>query len=246
MAFETPFYECVPKNGKRCTVDVTKSVPNQKGPPKVIRQLIDLLEDEKIRSVCDVGAGRMRNVQSFLTAGYTVYVVEYDRLFPKNSANVKRFASLEKQYGKKLQKLIFPGEFRAFPSSFDLILLIFVLHIIPDPQKRKLLISYCFEKLRPGGLLFCASAYGDTHTKRLYRDDLVFGDGHLFNARTAKQRIDQTGADDKNTYQTFYAEIKARDLKAMFLSKGFEFVKPLDYFKNVAHIYRRPSPKKAR
>src|SRR5438105_83587 len=102
MRFDTPYYKCEIED-KTYTVDVTLSAPPQTKPSPIIEDLINHLQEtrvngRKIKTICDFGAGKLRNIKSLLRKGFTVYAVEYEEQFQPDSASSQMLAILKKEH----------------------------------------------------------------------------------------------------------------------------------------------------
>lgn len=182
--------------------------------------------DKNFKNICDFGTGKLRNAEPFLKSGFTVYAVEYEEQFQYN-ASAKMLKFLQKKYPKRFKKLIFPSAFEASKVEFDAVLLIFVIHTIPSPEDRNLIIKICSEKLRKGGLLIWVTPYGDTNMRRLCKDQYAYKDGWILHAGTGTSR------------KTFYTEFRVPQIEDMMERHGLTFIERLDFFKNPARVYER-------
>lgn len=218
--WEQPFYR-MRKGRKTVRVEVTLSAPRFLDHVSVLPDALAFLKDEKIDSVLDFGAGKLRNAMYLLKQGYKVHAVEYERQFTQYPVSKTQLATA-KAYAN-FKQLIFPDQFIACKERFDLALLSNVVTIIPSARHRHLILKYCREKVRRSGFLLWISQRGDTH----YKDRLVnkIGDGFLIGAHRERA--------------TFYREFTAGEVDHLMQKAGFTLVKPLPFFKNQARVYQR-------
>lgn len=229
--FLFPYYTCQ-IGDRQFLVDVTLSSPPQAQAPKVTHRFLGAFNGHfgggAGRMICDMGAGKLRNLEPFLQAGYTAFICDYEDQY-EYAASENRLEELQDTYGKeRLQTWIFPGDFRNRDIQFDGILLFNVLNIIPFPGDRKLVLDFCVGKLKPGGLLAWLTPYGDTnmnaHCKQV---NLPFGDGWILRPEGSRQ--------------TFYTEFRIDKIREMVEGYGLEELPGrIESGKNKAKIFRKP------
>src|SRR5205085_8459977 len=93
--------------------------------------------------------------------GHHVTAVDYRDLFDKPSPEVKKNLEKARTYGNRFGQLVYPSDFVAFNGQFDLVLLINVLNIMPEPLERLFVIEYCGKKLQENGHLLWFCQHGD-------------------------------------------------------------------------------------
>jgi SAM-dependent methyltransferase len=221
--WKTPFYHL--RYGKKnIVVDVTLSAPRYLKPVSILPDVLAYLRTEKkigIKSVLDFGAGKLRNARYLVKHGYEVYAVEFEAQFKQYDLSAKQLSEANKN--ANFRELIFPGEFKKCGKKFDLVLLSNVIHIIPAPKHRVMVLRLCADKLRDGGYLLWISQYGDTH----YKDRLVhkIGDGFLLHVGGERS--------------TFYREFSSAEIDGMVTRRGFRFVKSFPFWKNQARLFQK-------
>jgi tellurite methyltransferase len=102
--------------------------------------------------ILDAGCGEGRNIRYLISQGYDVTAVDQEPQF---------IAGLppEKFRREPIESMSFPD------ASFDFIIANAVLHFAHDEAHFEAMLSRIFDKLRPGGILFCrlASSIGIEH-----------------------------------------------------------------------------------
>lgn len=110
MAFDNPYYKCR-IGANTYTVDVTLSAPPQMdNSSPVVKDLILYLNGASVKGrgvqrICDFGAGKLRNTEALIDAGFTVCAVEHPEQFARRESFTLTGASLERlEKAKKLGK----------------------------------------------------------------------------------------------------------------------------------------------
>jgi SAM-dependent methyltransferase len=117
--------------------------------------LIDQLLRGRIQpgmKILDAGCGEGRNIRYLISQGYDVSAVDQD---PQRIPGLPP----EKFRCEPIESMSFPD------ASFDFIIASAVLHFAHDEAHFEAMLSRIFDKLRPGGILFCrlASSIGIEH-----------------------------------------------------------------------------------
>jgi len=229
--FLLPYYIC--RVGDRdFMVDVTLSTPPQSKASKVAERFLGALNGHfgsgTRRKICDMGTGKLRNLEPFLNAGYTAFVCDYEEQYDY-AASEDRLEELRSTYGKsRLHSWIFPDGFRDGElEQLDAVLLLNVLHIIPYPGDRQRVLAFCVDKLEPGGLLAWQTPYGDTNMmKHCKRIGIPFGDGWILRPDEARQ--------------TFYTEFRISKIREMLADYPLEELSvKIEAGKNKAKVFRK-------
>lgn len=222
--WEEPLYK-LRRGGRTVIVDVTLSAPRQEEHVTVLPDVIAYLKEqgEAVQSILDFGAGKLRNSVYLARKGFEVCAVEYEAPFKNEDGRHKQRLERAKRY-PNFKELIFPHQFLASKRQFDLAILCNVITIVPVHKHRILILKYCYERLRPSGLLLYVSQYGDTH----YKERLVhrIADGYLL--------------DPGQSRSTFCRMFKSVEVDELMKRRGFELVRPFSFHKNHARLYRRP------
>jgi hypothetical protein len=146
----------VKQRARSFTIDVTYSAPRTQQPIDGIREVADLLESDGIASVCDFGAGTLRNTLWLLQHTLlSVVAVE----FPSLVQGRPELHAAQK-FGARFSHLT-PHEFVTEGPIVDATLLINVINRIPAHRARQAIMDTCVGKLRPDGSLVWIS---DTRT----------------------------------------------------------------------------------
>jgi hypothetical protein len=210
--WESPIYKFKIQDGEKkrdIFIDVTGSAPNFSEPGKQLEGTLDVLlkdmEPAKTK-ILDFGGAKLRNTLFLLKKGYTVYSCEFEDLF-KRSKQANDFLEECKKY-KNFQKLVFPSDFLNFKSTFDVVLLINVLNIMPVPIERYAVLTLCRQKIKNDGKLLWYtqhSMYSKTDSVADLNDGIVTGKGRKFNM--------------------FYRDFSREEIHSMVTANGFTFSK---------------------
>lgn len=206
--------------------DVTLSAPSFDEPGKlmvsVFNQVLEDIKKQKL-TVLDFGAGKLRNSLYFLEKGHNVYAVEFEEL--RESEQAKRLFENLEQYENRFKLYIFPHEFIADQTKFDLVTIINVLTIMPIPAERWLVLLYLHKRLSENGYLLWYSQFGDKDQRKRCTEENSFGDGYYI----GKNR----------KFKTFYREYRVEEIDAMLLSCGFDFFKSYQVNGSQARLYKK-------
>lgn len=197
--FDSPIYKVKGKvNGKQqeIFIDVTGSAPNFKVPGKQLESTFKtLLKGRKKENtkILDIGAAKLRNTVYLLKKKYAVHACEFEDLFQR-MGQARDFLEKAETY-KNFKKLIFPNEFLKNEQKFDVILLINVINIMPNPIERFVLLKRCRELLKENGILLWYTQHGAYDPKQAFgrlNDGLITGKGrkyHMFYRDFSKSEI---------------------------------------------------------
>jgi hypothetical protein len=212
---------------EQIVVDVTRSAPSFSTPGTTLETAIDEVISEtgvtRNGAILDFGAGKLRNALYLLRKGYRVWAVEFEDLFKSDHARTQWDQA--KKYRERFSTLIYPHQFERSGQTFDLILLINVLNIMPVPAERLLVLQYCQRKLRSGGYIFWYTQRGDADYRTRLIPSRRLGDGHYIGA--------------SRYVKTFYREFTVAEIDALFSHTGFEFVRAIPATaRNQARLFR--------
>jgi SAM-dependent methyltransferase len=212
---------------KEIFIDVTDSPPSFEAPMtalgNVLNETTKLLSKNK-SLILDFGAGKLRNTLYLLEKGFRVCAVEFEQMYNKTE-RAKSMYDKAKSRRNKFYKLMFPDQFLAYESQFDLVLLINVCSIMPVPAERMLVIQYCREKLKEGGYILWYTQHRDNDYVKRCVPEVRVGDGYYLN--------------DNNRYQTFYRDFEAYEIDGMFLANGFRRQEKFTVPHVHARLYRK-------
>jgi len=210
--FESPIYKVKGKvRGKQqeILIDVTGSAPNFKEPGKQLestfKKLLNGRKKENTK-ILDLGAAKLRNTVYLLKKKYTVYACEYEDLFQR-MGQARDFLETAKRYNN-FKQLTFPRDFLKNEQKFDVILLINVINIMPNPIERFVLLKRCREVLKESGILLWYTQHGTYDPKQAFgrlNDGLITGKGRK--------------------YHMFYRDFPRSEIFNMLKSVGFSYDK---------------------
>jgi hypothetical protein len=210
--WEGPIYKFkIDVEGKKeyILIDVTGSAPNFKEPGKQLEGTFKSLLAGLIPSetkILDFGGAKLRNTLYLLKKGYTVYACEFEDLF-KRSKQANDFYEECKKF-PNFKKLVFPKDFIEFNDTFDVVLLVNVINIMPVSIERYHVLALCRKKLKDGGQLLWYTQHGMYSEKdavaKLY-DGLVTGKGR--------------------EYHMFYRDFTRKEIHDMLNASGFSYDK---------------------
>lgn len=219
----------VPANDLEILVDVTwsaKPTRPQMAPAleRALRATLGHLGNRKLK-ILDFGAGKLRHTIPLLEIGHMVDACDYRSLYEKPSPEVKKNLEEARKYKKQFSQLIYPADFAKLTGQYDLILVINVINVMPEPLERYFVLHKCNQYLSNGGHLLWFCQYGDA-------DQLN---------STKELRITDGGCTTKRGRKTFYKDYNSREVILRMMDvMGFEHV-PLDVEagKNHALLFRR-------
>jgi hypothetical protein len=197
---------------KEFFVDVTRSVPAKlEDPGKALmaifkEKITKDLNSKKIK-ILDLGAGKLRNTIWFLQKDFKTWAVEFQELSKRLPDAKKKWGEAEKKYNDYLH-IISPNEFIYLEEEFDIILLINVINVMPNPLERFALLSLCRKKIKDNGLLLWHNWRAKAIHPNRYRGANEFIDGHLM------------GNGPKHT---FYVEYPKDETHEILYSVGFSY-----------------------
>jgi len=230
--WDSPLYLYQKKEGltasREIIVDVSWSANPTRPEPApaletTLRQTFDHMRGNGPFNILDFGAGKLRHTVILLEAGHNVAAVEYPEIFLHPTQTVKSFIERANRYGGRYGKITFPDEFISLENTYDLIILINVTDIIPDPLERLFVLDQCNKKLNKGKYLLWFTQHGDKDQRNVVSDFITDG-----------------GCTAKQARKTFYTEFNKDDVDLMLALMGFER-EPLrfDSGNNQAWLYKK-------
>lgn len=178
--------------------------------------------------ILDFGAGKLRHTVPLLEKGHTVDAVDYRSLYIKPSPEIRKNLSRAHQFGDRFKQVIYPAEFAKRQTDYDLILLINVLNIMPDPLERYFVLHKCNENLSNGGYLLWFCQFGDIFQLEA----------------TSELRITDGGCTSKKGRKTFYKDYNDRKLIIQMMGvMGFDQT-PVKFKEDKYHaiLFKRVRP----
>lgn len=197
-------------------VQVENSAPSQGKPAKSVEWASQILKTEKVKSVVDLGCGRLRNLP--VLQKYFKKIALVDTKF-----QCDRIAGLAAQY--PTSQLMAIDNFTVDEKTYDAIFLISVLHVIDKLSVRKELLSIAKHKLREFGFLVVDVPTGIQYYRVHCTPDNKHGDGWVMGSGNVK---------------TFYRSYSARELDKLVVSTtSFELYKKIWYDKHIIRIWQK-------
>jgi len=206
--------------------DVTLSAPSFNEPSDAMKEVLTKVTREYLEPgarILDFGAGKLRNALFLLRRGFTVFGVEFSKVF--HTPKGKEAYKTARDKHRRFWTLVYPNEFLSNRTRFDLAIFINALNIMPVPSERLFAIHQSYKKLNAGGYLLWYSQYGDSAYKKRCTDGVRFGDGYYI----GKHRL----------FKTFYREFSDAEMDAIMLANGFEFVRSFSVPHNHVKLYRK-------
>lgn len=190
------------------------SAPSQTIPSKSSFWIINLINQKQIKTMLDFGCGRLRNENAFSKTKCIISVLD-------TKEQIKR---LEKNNLMNYTTYIFEED--SLPkNSFDLVVLISVLHIIPDKSTRNKVLKMAYNSLKDGGYLFVDVPTGERYYRQKCSENNRYKDGFLL----------QHG----KSY-TFYKNYHAKELdEFVFRSIPIKKISGPYFEKHICRLYKK-------
>ena len=212
-------------------IDVTWSaIPTRPQPAPALldtlRDTISLINNGKPIKILDFGAGKLRHTVKLLEKDHTVTAVEYNSLFHNPTKQVEDFLKTARSYGKKFGKVTYPVDLIKLNKKHDLVLLVNIINIIPDPLERLFVLTQSNEKLSNNKYLLWFTQYGD-----------------LDQRNTASDYITDGGCAQSRSRSTFYTECNRETIDILMGLCGFSRIEnSFNSGKNQAWLYKKNEP----
>jgi 2-polyprenyl-3-methyl-5-hydroxy-6-metoxy-1,4-benzoquinol methylase len=192
--WDDPYFRYrIPK--REIIVDVTASIPNFENEVDALGDVVAEFQRRKYNKICDFGAGKLRNTLFLLKKKFRVWAVEFEEAFDTPAAQKMRKKA--RDHGGFFE-LKYPREFLHFSETFDAVLLINVINIVPEKSHRVKILDECADRLKSGGLMFWMTQHGEPHYKAGVAKRLSLNDGWCY-------KLDKR-------YQSFYREYKIDEI----------------------------------
>jgi len=155
--------------------------------------------------IMDFGAGKLRHTVILLEAGHKVTAVEYPEIFLHPTETIKSFINRAQKNKTRFDRITYPDELITSKKIYDLIMLVNVTDIIPDPLERLFVLDQCNKKLKDGKFLLWFTQHGDIDQRNVVSDFITDG-----------------GCTIKQARKTFYTEFNKDSVDLMLSLLGFE------------------------
>lgn|GEM_PF-1626440 len=151
---------------------VENSAPSQKRSSQSVRWAAPLLRNLGVKTVVDIGCGRLRNLKILMKNFDRVLLVDT----PRQCVRVRPLVP------KTDRCFLFEvSKFERSRELWDAAFLVAVLHIIPKRADRKKLLEIAFKKLVPGGYLLLDVPQSETYYAKRCSEENRYRDGWLMN-----------------------------------------------------------------
>lgn len=181
------------------------SVPNQSTPPQCISPFLNLCRKERVHTIVDVGAGKLRSTFPLLRQGLDVWIVDTKFQLLRCS---KLIAQARTKY-KNLRGVLSLEAFSRANLRLDGATMISVLHTIPKLETRSELLRAVKRNVKPGGLVLIDVPFGEPYyTRRMNPRRHIF-DGYVMGA---------------GRIRTFYKLFKEKELHTLVERIGFKLI----------------------
>ncbi len=197
-------------------IQVENSAPSQGKPAKSVYWAISVLGNAKIKSVVDLGCGRLRNLPPLQDHYKNITLVDTKLQCARIVKNVPDVPYI------RLKTI---EEFTAEENTYDAIFLISVLHVIDKLSVRKELLTLASRKLNSFGFLVVDVPNGIQYYRvhctpqNKYKDGWVMGSGNV-----------------KTFYKNFYAVELDRLINS---SSSFRLYKKVWFDKHIVRIWQK-------
>jgi hypothetical protein len=197
-------------------IQVENSAPSQGKPARSVHWAASILKTENVKSVVDLGCGRLRNLKPLQDHFKDITLVD-------TRLQCARIASVGANLSSA--RLMTIDEFIKEDCTYDAIFLISVLHVLDQLALRRELLALAKTKLRKLGFLVVDVPSGIQYYRvhctpeNKYRDGWVMGAGNI---------------------KTFYRSYHAKELdKLVISSTAFELYKKTWFDKHLVRIWRK-------
>lgn len=197
-------------------IQVENSAPSQGKPAKSVYWAASILKTENVKSVVDLGCGRLRNLKPLQDHFKDVTLVD-------TKLQCARIAGVDANLSRA--RLMPIDEFIKEDCTYDAIFLISVLHVLDQRALRRELLTLAKAKLRKFGFLVVDVPSGIQYYRvhctpeNKYRDGWVMGAGSI---------------------KTFYRSYHAKELdKLVISSTAFELYKKTWFDKHLVRIWKK-------
>jgi SAM-dependent methyltransferase len=196
------------------------SVPSQKIPASSLIPFIEICLTNNLKTIIDVGSGRMRNLLVLLEKFEKIWAVDTALQFCRTRTNVEKVQRKYRSFGGFIIEEIF----HVSNLNASAAICICVLHIIPKTECRYKLLRAINRNLQHGGLLLIDVPYGEPHYKSRLTKNSAYRDGFILG---------------KTKTRTFYKEFKLLELRKLLKRADFSFVENLNVRRHHALVFKK-------
>lgn len=217
---------------RKILVDVTWSSKPTK--PEIAESLQSALREafrvigKKKCEILDFGAGKLRHTVFLLEKGHSVMAVDYESIFVRPSPQVQGYLDRASNYSS-FKKIVYPSQFLEHKKKYDLILLVNVLGIMPEPLERLFVLENFNRILKKNGYIFLFNQHGDATQ-----------------IKAASDKITDGGCTVNNGRKTFYKDYNTQEeLFQIFYSAGLEVYEEANFKPSNNHtflFYKKRNP----
>lgn len=200
-------------------IQVENSAPSQARPARSVEWASQILEKMNVNSIVDMGCGRLRNIPVLQHSFDHITMVD-------TPLQLKRIEKIAPNYVRPNKDTLLSLEnFNLIPVEYDAFFLISVLHIIPDPKVRELILNIIKDKLRQSGFLVVDVPTSINYYRVHSTPENQYNDGYLMG---------------KTKFKTFHKTFTAIELD-LFISSvtGFSLIKKTWIEKHLVRIYQK-------
>lgn len=216
-----------PNGFEELVIDVTGSAPTFKKPSdelKLILQEITTSPDyEKIETVMEFGAAKLKNVPYILSMGKTVCAVEFEKLTTNDivKENIKKCEA----FGTQFKKVLFPNPFIFDNTIYDLVLLLNVIPVMPVFSERMYLLELISSRVGMGKYVLWVAQKEGAYKSVREGGKQSCGDG-VWMGTTKRSK-------------TFYKYHNPAEIDEMMGLYGLKMVKKFSYGGSDARLYQK-------
>lgn len=222
--WESPYYPFPTLNkitGKPILIDVTASCRHFENEIAGLSDVLTDFKDRNVATICEVGAGKLRNALFLLRQRFAVCAVEHAETFQRPQGKTRLAAA---RRFKKFTIQI-PREFPDSTEQYDAILLINVVNVVPEVHDRTEIIAQCADHLRKDGLMVWMTQYGEPQYRRGFATKMRICDGYCFNLG--------------NEHQTFVNEFTIPEIRELVANTKFRELRQLNVRFHHAFLFER-------
>lgn len=178
-----------------------------------LRKTIEVVKNDNCDcEILDFGAGKLRHSVFLLQKGFSVTAVDFENIYVRPSPQIQGYLD-EVRNSDKFRQVVYPSEFMEYGSQHDLVLLINVLGVMPEPLERLFVLHHCHRNLRDKGYILLFNQHGD-------RDQI----------HRASDKITDGGCTKEKGVKTFYKDYNTQEeLIRLFALAGFDLSDEADF-----------------
>ena len=185
---------------------------------EALKQTLDHINNRKCK-ILDFGAGKLRHSVFLLEQGYPVTSVDFESIYVRPSSQVQGYLEKTKEFDN-FNQILYPSEFIEHTVEHDLVLLVNVLGVMPEPLERVFVLNHCHRVLRTKGYVLLFNQHGDA--------DQI---------NAASDKITDGGCTRSKGIKTFYKDYNTQEeLIQLFSLAGFEIDNEVDFSRSGNHI----------